>query len=94
LASENCVRFSGLTLAGPYGFGFAKNPNPIGPDPFRSLLTRFKRTEKKITENVRLILRTLIMTKSGKRKLLILKVPSIIRRKPDTNHLAASSYLR
>jgi hypothetical protein len=33
LASENSVRFSGLTLAGPYGFGFAKNPNPIGPDP-------------------------------------------------------------
>jgi hypothetical protein len=39
LASENSVRFSGLTLAGPYGFGFAKNPNPIGPDPFRSLLS-------------------------------------------------------
>jgi tRNA uridine 5-carbamoylmethylation protein Kti12 len=47
LASENSVRFSGLTLAGPYGFGFAKNPNPIGPDPFRSLLTRFKETEEK-----------------------------------------------
>jgi hypothetical protein len=25
-----------LTLAGPYGFGFAKNPNPIGPDPKES----------------------------------------------------------
>jgi hypothetical protein len=53
LASENSVGFSGLTLAGPYGFGFAKNPNPIGPDSFRSLiviiLLKYSRT--RVTEN-------------------------------------------
>jgi hypothetical protein len=53
-----------------------------------------ERQKEKTTKNVRLILRTLTMTRSGKRKLLILKVPSMIRRKLDTNRLTALSYLR
>lgn len=50
--------------------------------------------KEKATGNVSPVLRTPIITRSGRRNLFVLKVPSMTRSQPDTKRLAASSYLR